>query len=261
VPLSRPHPTASGVVSSAPIVLMNLETDQGLTGHAYVFCYTPIALKPIAELIEALQPSARCAGRTGWPTSSRSFSVTILVRDVTTRGLGLLENVVGSEGGHHVGMCGNEDPKRGPWDLQSGIYEGDGFRPRHLLPDDRTGVSVPPVLRFSFRRKRHPLLQSPYPVQTLHNLRDPRCPSRNLLLPLNVRIFCRLSSQADFCRMACKCAFSEVNTAARLDCLCRAIPQRKCVTRDISGGFADSKALSPPPGRKPVLRLRPAESP
>ena len=31
-------------------------TDQGPTGHAYVFCYTPIALKPIAELIEALQP-------------------------------------------------------------------------------------------------------------------------------------------------------------------------------------------------------------
>jgi hypothetical protein len=56
VPLARPHPTASGVVNSAPLVLMDLETDQGLTGHAYVFCYTPIALKPIAELIEALQP-------------------------------------------------------------------------------------------------------------------------------------------------------------------------------------------------------------
>ena len=37
VPLARPHPTASGVVSSAPLVLMDLETDQGLTGHAYVF--------------------------------------------------------------------------------------------------------------------------------------------------------------------------------------------------------------------------------
>ena len=56
VPLARPHPTASGVVSSAPLVLMDLETDQGLTGHAYVFRYTPIALKPIADLIEALQP-------------------------------------------------------------------------------------------------------------------------------------------------------------------------------------------------------------
>ena len=56
VPLARPHPTASGVVGSAPLVLVDLETDQGLAGHAYVFCYTPIALKPIADLVEALQP-------------------------------------------------------------------------------------------------------------------------------------------------------------------------------------------------------------
>jgi hypothetical protein len=42
--------------------------------------------------------SARCAGE----------------RDVTTRGLGLLESVVGSESGHHVGMCGNEDPQTDP---------------------------------------------------------------------------------------------------------------------------------------------------
>jgi mandelate racemase len=56
VPLSRPHPTASGLVGSAPLVLLDLETDQGLVGCSYVFCYTPIALKPISDLIEALQP-------------------------------------------------------------------------------------------------------------------------------------------------------------------------------------------------------------
>jgi L-alanine-DL-glutamate epimerase-like enolase superfamily enzyme len=43
VPLARPHPTASGVVESAPLVLLDLETDQGLVGHSYVFCYTSIA--------------------------------------------------------------------------------------------------------------------------------------------------------------------------------------------------------------------------
>jgi mandelate racemase len=56
VPLARPHPTAGGVVESAPLVLVDLETDQELTGRAYLFCYTSIALKPIADLIEALQP-------------------------------------------------------------------------------------------------------------------------------------------------------------------------------------------------------------
>ena len=49
VPLERPHPTASRVVSSAPLVLMDLETDQGLTGHVYVFTYTPIAVKPMLK--------------------------------------------------------------------------------------------------------------------------------------------------------------------------------------------------------------------
>jgi mandelate racemase len=56
VPLARPHPTASGVVESAPLVLVDLETDEGLVGRSYVFCYTPIALKPVSDLIEALQP-------------------------------------------------------------------------------------------------------------------------------------------------------------------------------------------------------------
>jgi mandelate racemase len=55
VPLARPHPTASGVVESAPLVLLDLETDLGLVGRSYVFCYTPIALRPIADLIEALR--------------------------------------------------------------------------------------------------------------------------------------------------------------------------------------------------------------
>ena len=45
--------TASGLITG---LLKDLETDQGPAGHSYVFCYTPIALKPIAELIEALQP-------------------------------------------------------------------------------------------------------------------------------------------------------------------------------------------------------------
>jgi mandelate racemase len=56
VPLARPHPTASGIVESAPFVLVDLETDQGLTGRSYLFCYTSIALKPVTDLIEAVQP-------------------------------------------------------------------------------------------------------------------------------------------------------------------------------------------------------------
>jgi mandelate racemase len=44
VPLARPHPTASGVVSSAPLVLMDLETDQGLLGPQG---FTGMAMAPV----------------------------------------------------------------------------------------------------------------------------------------------------------------------------------------------------------------------
>jgi hypothetical protein len=55
--LARPHPTGSGLVKSALLVLMDLERGQGLTGHAHVLCYNPIALRPMSELIEALRGS------------------------------------------------------------------------------------------------------------------------------------------------------------------------------------------------------------
>src|SRR5919112_5889116 len=55
VPLSRPHPTAGGTVSEAPLVLVDLVTDEGITGSAYVFCYTPLALGPVARLVENLE--------------------------------------------------------------------------------------------------------------------------------------------------------------------------------------------------------------
>ena len=55
VPLSRPHPTAGGTVSEAPLVLVDLVTDDGITGSAYVFCYTPLALAPVARLVANLE--------------------------------------------------------------------------------------------------------------------------------------------------------------------------------------------------------------
>src|SRR5678816_970963 len=36
VPLAKPHQTAGGTVVSAPLVLIDLETDQGVTGRTYL---------------------------------------------------------------------------------------------------------------------------------------------------------------------------------------------------------------------------------
>jgi mandelate racemase len=55
VALSRPVETASGVMRSTPIVLIDVLTDEGVSGHAYVRCYTPVALDPLARLIANLE--------------------------------------------------------------------------------------------------------------------------------------------------------------------------------------------------------------
>jgi mandelate racemase len=59
VPLEYPIRTASGVISHALIVLIDLHDDLGLTGHAYVFSYTTIALGAVVSLLTQLDPLIR----------------------------------------------------------------------------------------------------------------------------------------------------------------------------------------------------------
>ena len=39
-----------------PLVLIDLHTEEGITGSTYLFCYTPPALKPVAALLRELAP-------------------------------------------------------------------------------------------------------------------------------------------------------------------------------------------------------------
>ena len=52
--LQRPVETASGVMRSTPLVLIDLLTDEGVTGVSYVRCYTPTALAPLVQLVANL---------------------------------------------------------------------------------------------------------------------------------------------------------------------------------------------------------------
>lgn len=53
-PLSRPIRTGGGALESSPLVLIDLFTDQGVTGSSYLFAYTRLALAPLARLVENL---------------------------------------------------------------------------------------------------------------------------------------------------------------------------------------------------------------
>jgi len=54
VPLKLPLQTSGGTVRAAPLALIDLVTEEGVSGRAYLFCYTPLALKPVVQLLENL---------------------------------------------------------------------------------------------------------------------------------------------------------------------------------------------------------------
>ena len=39
VPMTFPLGTSAAIVKNAPLLLVDLETEEGITGHSYVFCY------------------------------------------------------------------------------------------------------------------------------------------------------------------------------------------------------------------------------
>src|SRR4029450_739796 len=60
-PLARPIRTAVGAIPSAPLVLIDVNTDQGVVGGSYIFAYTAVALAPLAWL--AAEISGELAGQ------------------------------------------------------------------------------------------------------------------------------------------------------------------------------------------------------
>jgi mandelate racemase len=53
-PLAAPVRTASGAVTQALLVLIDLRTEEGPVGHAYLFAYQAFALRPLRDLVLGL---------------------------------------------------------------------------------------------------------------------------------------------------------------------------------------------------------------
>lgn len=74
-PLAAPHVTASGTLEVAPLVLVDIATDAGITGIAYAFAYTPLAAKPLAALVQTLEPLLA-----GQPVAPRAVGAMLAAR-------------------------------------------------------------------------------------------------------------------------------------------------------------------------------------
>jgi Mandelate racemase / muconate lactonizing enzyme, N-terminal domain len=56
VPMQRPLKTGGGEVRSAAMVLVDLLTEEEVSGCSYLFCPTPLVLEPVAKLLSNLAP-------------------------------------------------------------------------------------------------------------------------------------------------------------------------------------------------------------
>jgi len=52
VPMSYALGTSQARITSAPLLLIDLETEEGITGRAYLFCYLRAAARPIATMLD-----------------------------------------------------------------------------------------------------------------------------------------------------------------------------------------------------------------
>src|ERR1700755_2990501 len=53
-PMARPVKNAFGVIDVAPLLLIDVATDQGITGRSYLFAYSKVTLKPFVHLVEEI---------------------------------------------------------------------------------------------------------------------------------------------------------------------------------------------------------------
>ena len=87
VPMTYVLGTSAGAVRKAPLLLVDLETGEGITGRAYLFCYLPAAAPAIMSIlreVETPRPGTRwrsppaCRSRPCWargPGRSRPITV------------------------------------------------------------------------------------------------------------------------------------------------------------------------------------------
>lgn len=54
--MSRPLRTAAGDVPAAPLVLVDVQTNEGIVGRSYAFAYTPLMLRTLVQFLRDVAP-------------------------------------------------------------------------------------------------------------------------------------------------------------------------------------------------------------
>src|SRR5438046_5187803 len=55
VPMTYTLGTSRGIITKAALLLIDLESKEGVTGHSYLWCYFPAAVPAIASILQAVE--------------------------------------------------------------------------------------------------------------------------------------------------------------------------------------------------------------
>ena len=78
VPMTYALGTSRTTITTAPLLLIDLDTEEGVTGHAYLFCYLPAAAPAIARLLDevlSLTKGERIAPVDLWARLAKRFAL------------------------------------------------------------------------------------------------------------------------------------------------------------------------------------------
>jgi len=78
VPMKLPLSTSAGTIRSAPLLLIDLETEEGITGRSYLFCYLSAVAGAIATVLAEVERSVkgeRIAPADLWERLARRFKL------------------------------------------------------------------------------------------------------------------------------------------------------------------------------------------
>jgi mandelate racemase len=78
VPMRHVLGTSQATVRSAPLMLVDVETEDGIVGHSYLFCYVPAAARGIAAILEEIERLVKGEGVAPveqWARLSKRFTL------------------------------------------------------------------------------------------------------------------------------------------------------------------------------------------
>jgi mandelate racemase len=55
VPMTYALGTSRGTITKAPLLLIDLDTEEGVTGRSYLWCYFPVAIPAIAHILREVE--------------------------------------------------------------------------------------------------------------------------------------------------------------------------------------------------------------